>query len=43
MDNEGVVREVWLGMGGSAVGERRGWVRRSWLSRRVGRGDSVDM
>lgn len=43
LDNESVIREVWSGSGGSGVGERRGCVRRSWLRRRVGRGDSVDM
>ena len=43
MDNEGVIREVWFGRGVSVVGERRGFVCRSWLRRRVGRGDSVDM
>ena len=43
LDNEGVARVVWLGMVGSAVGERRGCVRRSWFRRSVGRGDSVDM
>ena len=43
LDNEGAIGEVWLGRDGSVVKERRGCVRRSWLSRRVGRGDSVEM